>query len=181
MRDDTDKLVLLDNNFLAWKYSDEVLEGMSLLNFPVIDFNQGLDCRLVTPRIADRLVKIKWIKYIRFACDTSAAVEPLMNTVKLLNERGVPSNRIFVYLLVRDIPDAVARVRELRKLGAITLYAQAYRGFNNGGKPISKEAYYFSTKYIFSGQWRLSDWYDTLWGKHFAEIQFRANPHEYRV
>jgi hypothetical protein len=167
MREDTDKLVLLDNNFLAWKCASEVLEGMSLLNFPIIDFNQGLDCRLVTPKIANRLAKIKWIKYIRFACDTSSAVAPLMNAVKLLNERGISSSKIFVYFLVREIPDAVARVRELRKLGAITLYAQAYRNITGDGKPISKEAYYFATKYIYSGQWRKYDWYDTVYGKFF--------------
>jgi hypothetical protein len=132
-----------------------------------LDFNQGLDARRVTPMVADILSRIRWIKYIRFACDTSSAIEPLMNAVALLNERGISSSKVFVYFLVRDIGDAVERVRALRELRSITLYAQAYRDLNNGGKPVSKEASYFAQKYIYSGQWRKSDWYDTPWGKTF--------------
>jgi hypothetical protein len=175
MREDTDKLVLLDNNFLAWKYAAEVLEGMSLLNFPIIDFNQGLDCRLVTPKIADLLVKIRWIKYIRFACDSAVTVAPLKKAVKLLNERGISSSRIFVYFLVNDIGDAMERVRALRELGSITLYAQAYRDFANGGKPVSKEAAYFAQKYIYSGQWRKKDWEATPWGEKFKIERSEGN------
>ena len=35
-----------------------------------VDFNQGLDARLVTDEVARLLVKVKWIKRIRFGCDT---------------------------------------------------------------------------------------------------------------
>jgi hypothetical protein len=162
----------MDNNILAHPNAWNRLMSLTFHNIeespPLIDFNQGLDCRLVTPQIADVLSKIKWIKYIRFACDTSSAVEPLMNAVELLKQRGIAPSRIFVYFLVVNISDAISRIKELRKLKSITLYAQPYRDFS-GGEPISKEAYYFATKYVYSGQWRKFDWYDTPWGRTFRK------------
>jgi hypothetical protein len=172
-RHDTDKIVLMDNNVLASRWAVTLLADMDYDKYR-LDFNQGLDARLVTPDIADILARIRWIKYIRFACDTTSSIEPLMNAVRLLNERSISSAKIFVYFLVRDIDDAMERVKALRQLGSITLYAQAYRDFNNGGKPISREAVYFAQKYIYSGQWRKHDWYDTPWGQIFAKGRVTA-------
>jgi len=165
-RQDTKKIVLMDNNILACDYGIEQLRSLIGSGYS-IDINQGMDARLVDAAVANMLSSLRWIKYIRFACDTSAAIEPLINAARLLNERGVSPSRIFVYFLVRDIPDAMARVKALRGLGCITLYAQAYCELTNSGKPISKEASYFAQKYIYSGQWRKTDWYDTPWGKTF--------------
>jgi len=156
-------IVLMDNNILASSWGIRQIENCK---YP-IDINQGMDARLVSIATAQMLSKLKWIKYLRFACDTYSSVKPLRHAIRLLNDCGVPSTRIFVYFLVRDIPDAMARIEELRDLGAITLYAQAYRDLHNGGHPISKEAQYFATKYVYSGQWRKSDWYDTYYGKLF--------------
>jgi len=171
-------IVLMDNNILASDHGIRELEKCAYS----IDINQGLDTRLVDRHIADILARIHWTKYIRFACDRLSAVKPLMRAVKLLNERGVSSSRIFVYFLVRDIAEAMDRVRELRQLGTITLYAQAYRDFKNPEKPVDKEAYYFATKYIYSGQWRKYDWYDTPWGKRFLSDNIdNKNSEVYRL
>ncbi|MCC8174457.1 MAG: radical SAM protein, partial [Odoribacter sp.] len=62
------KAILLDNNVLASTYGLEQIEKIIKLGIRV-DFNQGLDCRLVTNDIAKLLSKVKWISYIRFSCD----------------------------------------------------------------------------------------------------------------
>ncbi|GHU90756.1 hypothetical protein FACS1894202_11060 [Clostridia bacterium] len=173
VRTDSDKLLLMDNNILAAANAGDLIEAVYTVSRGYlgrkirVDFNQGLDARLVTPDIADMLAEINWIKYIRFACDSSAAIEPLIKTVEMLTKRGVSASRIFVYFLVNDIGDAMTRVQALRKLGAITLYAQAYRDFADSGNVVSREAVYFAQKYIYSGQWRKQDWRDTPWGLKF--------------
>ena len=63
--------VFMDNNILQSEYGIEQLAKMTKIHKSYkIDFNQGLDCRLVTPEIADILSKISWTRYIRFSCDT---------------------------------------------------------------------------------------------------------------
>ena len=54
VRQDTDKLVLMDNNILACDYGVEQLAGLIGSGYR-IDLNQGMDARLVTPEVADIL------------------------------------------------------------------------------------------------------------------------------
>lgn len=62
-------IILMDNNVLASDYGLQQIEKIVKLKLHV-DFNQGLDARLVTDDIAKLLAKVKWIKRIRFGCDT---------------------------------------------------------------------------------------------------------------
>lgn len=59
-------VILMDNNVLASDYELKQIEKIVSLGLHV-DFNQGLDARLVTDDIARRQTKVKWIKRIRFA------------------------------------------------------------------------------------------------------------------
>ncbi len=68
VRQDTDKLVLMDNNILSHPWGIQNLEELSQTDYK-IDLNQGMDARLVTDEIAEILSKVKWIKNIRFSCD----------------------------------------------------------------------------------------------------------------
>ena len=70
VRPDTDKLVLMDNNILACDCGVEQLKSLIDSGYR-IDLNQGMDARLVTDDIAQILSKLKWIKYLRFSCDTT--------------------------------------------------------------------------------------------------------------
>ena len=65
--------VLMDNNVLACDYGLSQLEKIAERGYHV-DFNQGLDARLVTPDVARLLARVKWIKRIRFGCDTPAQI-----------------------------------------------------------------------------------------------------------
>lgn len=64
-RKDTNKIIFLDNNILASSFGISEIEYLANSNYRV-DFNQGLDARLVDDNIAKLLVKVKWLRYVRF-------------------------------------------------------------------------------------------------------------------
>ena len=125
VRQDTNKIVLMDNNILACGYGIEQLAELAETDYR-LDLNQGMDARLITPRIADIIARMKWIKYIRFSCDQIQQIEAIENAAALLLERGIRHYRLFVYLLVTsDIDNAVYRVERLKRLHNISIYAQS--------------------------------------------------------
>jgi hypothetical protein len=142
--------ILMDNNVLASEHGLQQLEKIADLKCKV-DFNQGLDSRLVTDEIAGLLSKIKWIRFLRFACDTVSAVEPLLKAVEKLNRYGVKNYRIFVYLLVKDVAGANERCGILKKLG-VNPFAQTYRDYQSNIQPTAEQkrfAWYVNQKAVF--------------------------------
>lgn len=121
------RIVLMDNNFLASKDCIEELNKIIDLGY-IVDFNQGLDARLVTYEIAHLLSKVKWIRYIRFSYDTKEQLEPLLKAIENLNSCGIKNRKIFVYCLIRDFNESYNRIRYCEKLGIIP-FAQPYRDF----------------------------------------------------
>lgn len=157
VRPDSKKLVLMDNNILASDFGIAELESLVGSGY-AIDLNQGMDARLVDERVAKILAGLKWIKYIRFSCDQQAQIEPIMRTAELLGKYGVKPYRLFIYLLVTaDIEDAVKRVEALKRLGNITIYAQAERNERQGIMP-NKMQLEFAQRYVYSGRYRLESW-----------------------
>ena len=157
IRPDSKKLVLMDNNILASDFGIAELESLVGSGY-AIDLNQGMDARLVDERVAKILAGLKWIKYIRFSCDQQAQIEPIMRTAELLGKYGVKPYRLFIYLLVTaDIEDAVKRVEALKRLGNITIYAQAERNERQGIVP-NKMQLEFAQRYVYSGRYRLESW-----------------------
>lgn len=53
-----------------------------------MDFNQGLDARLITDEIARLLAKVKWIKRIRFGCDTPGQIAEVERASALIDKYG---------------------------------------------------------------------------------------------
>ena len=161
IRPDSKKLVLMDNNILASDFGIAELESLVGSGY-AIDLNQGMDARLVDERVAKILAGLKWIKYIRFSCDQQAQIEPIMRTAELLGKYGVKPYRLFIYLLVTaDIEDAVKRVEALKRLGNITIYAQAERNERQGIVP-NKMQLEFAQRYVYSGRYRLESWAEYL-------------------
>ncbi|KAA6300354.1 MAG: hypothetical protein EZS26_003505 [Candidatus Ordinivivax streblomastigis] len=149
--------ILMDNNVLASNHGLQQLEKIVDLGCKV-DFNQGLDSRLVTDEVARLLSKIKWIRFIRFACDTTPAVEPLLKTIEKLNKYGVKNYRIFVYLLVKDVSDANERCKILKRLG-VNPFAQTYRDYDKNILPTAEQkrfAWYVNQKAVF----KATEWED---------------------
>lgn len=157
VRKDTNKLVLMDNNILACEYGISQLEELSHTNYK-IDLNQGMDARLVTDEIAKMLSQLKWIKYMRFSCDTVSQVEYIFKTADLLQKHSVKPYRLFVYLLVtKDLEDASYRVEQLKKLKGVTIYAQAERNERIGIAP-NRLQLEFAQRYVYSGKFRTETW-----------------------
>lgn len=154
---DTDKLVLMDNNILACDCGVEQLESLIDSGYR-IDLNQGMDARLVTNDIAQILSKLKWIKYLRFSCDTTAQIEYIQKTAEMLGKRGIKPYRLFIYLLVtEDLDNAEYRVEQLKKLRGITIYAQAERKLDGESKPNALQME-FCQRYVYSGKFRSVSW-----------------------
>jgi len=157
VRADTKKLVLMDNNILACEYGIQQLEELAQTDYR-LDLNQGMDARLVTPRIADIIAKMKWIKYIRFSCDQIPQLEAIENAAVMLMERGVKYSRLFVYLLVtKDLENADYRVQWLKKLTNISIYAQAERNPIQGIMPNAAQKE-FCHRYIYGRGYKKETW-----------------------
>lgn len=143
-------IVFMDNNVLACSHGISQIRSMAGQDIR-IDFNQGLDARLITREVSQLLAKIKWIRFIRMSCDTVAMLEAVINAIELLKDSGIKPYRVFVYLLVQDIPSAEHRAVILRSLG-VEVFAQPYRDFENGVVPTAEQkafARYVNRKAIF--------------------------------
>lgn len=159
VRPDSNKLILMDNNILACEYGISQLESLADSGYK-IDLNQGMDARLVDDRIAYILSRLKWIRFIRFSCDTTAQISAIKNAAGLLINYGIKPYRLFIYLLVtKDIENATYRVEQLKKIKGITLYAQAERNERMGIVP-NKQQLEFSQRYIYSGVFRNETWHE---------------------
>ena len=108
-------VVLMDNNVLAHDHGIRQIEKMGSMDLRV-DFNQGLDPRLVDRQIAARLAKLGWRHPLRLACDHLDQMKDVERAVRLLREAGVSPQRYFCYVLVDDIDDALERVSFLDSL-----------------------------------------------------------------
>lgn len=168
VRPDTDKLVLMDNNILACEHGIEQLKSLIGSGYR-IDFNQGMDARLVDDHIARILARLKWIRFIRFSCDQKSQIKPIKNAIELLGKYGVKPYRIFIYLLVTaDIKDAADRVEALKGYKAINLYAQAERNERLGIIP-NKAQLEFQQRYVYGGCYRKETWSEYCQRNGFKE------------
>lgn len=132
-RPDSRDIVFMDNNVLACQHGLEQIEDMGGKNVRV-DFNQGLDARLITDDVAKMLSKLKWIRQIRMSADTDAMLDIVLTAIDRLGKYGVKPYRVFVYVLVQDVESAERRVIALRKVGADP-FAQPYRDFTTNTEP----------------------------------------------
>lgn len=111
--------IVCDNNLLACSQAhfDRVVDKLK----PVrgIDFNQGLDARLLTQHHADRLSELDC--KVRLAFDHVRTEKKFLTAWELLHNAGIAKRRIGVYVLVgyNDTPeDALYRLRLIASLGS---------------------------------------------------------------
>ncbi len=122
-------VVLMDNNVLAHDHGIGQIEKMARLGLRV-DFNQGLDARLIDADIARRLAALRWLKPLRLSCDNKSQMAEIQRAVSLLRAAGVTPRQYFCYVLVKDVDDAHERVELLRTL-KVDPFAQPYRDAQN--------------------------------------------------
>ena len=132
-RPDSRDIVFMDNNVLACQHGLEQIEDMGGENVRV-DFNQGLDARLITDDVAKMLAELKWINFIRMSADTDAMLNVVLTAIDRLGKYDVKPYKVFVYVLVQDIESAEKRVLSLREIGA-NPFAQPYRDFTTNAEP----------------------------------------------
>lgn len=111
--------IVCDNNFLASsrKHFDLVIDRLKPIKG--IDFNQGLDARLLTKYQAERLAELD-LYCVRLAWDHVGIEKDIMRSIDLLLAAGIPKNKIRCYVLIGfdDTPkDALYRLQTLKDLG----------------------------------------------------------------
>jgi hypothetical protein len=126
------RAILMDNNVLASGFGLEQIERIAELKCRV-DFNQGLDARLITDDVAKLLSKVRWIRFIRLALDTNSQVSPVLSAIKKLTRHGIPVRKIFVYVLLRELHDSYQRISLLKQAGVL-MFSQPFISFD--GKNI---------------------------------------------
>jgi len=99
------RIILWDNNILQSPHFREIFDELTELNRKV-DFNQGLDARLITDEIAERLSKMK-LMCVRISYDYLAMRLHVKKAIDMINSHGIRRRSILVYLLYnfRDGPD----------------------------------------------------------------------------
>lgn len=158
-RPDSRDIVFMDNNVLACAHGIEQIKDMIGEDVRV-DFNQGLDARLIDNDVAELLSRIKWIRFIRMSCDTDEMLETVLQTIARLQIKGVKPYRIFVYLLAQDIKSAERRAVTLRMAG-VDVFAQPYRDFSTNKEPdkeLKDFARWVNRKAIFKSCQTFSDY-----------------------
>lgn len=126
------EIVLLDNNLLAapnWRQTmaDLIAEELK------VDFNQGLDIRLVNEENVDYLRRVK-TKQLRFAFDDIRYEGAVRRGIELLLANGINSRHLSFYFLVGFSNDDV--LKRVNILGSynVDIYPMAYKG-NDGKEP----------------------------------------------
>lgn len=130
-------VVLLDNNVLAHDHGIAQIDKMARLGLRV-DFNQGLDARLIDGSVARRLAALGWFRPLRLACDQRGQMPVVEKAVGLLRAAGARPKEYFCYVLVTDVDEAHERTMFLRGLG-LAPFAQVYRDFTNSSMPTTKQ------------------------------------------
>lgn len=142
------KLVLMDNNFLAaGDYAHEQLDKIISRKYKV-DFNQALDARLVTDDFARQLAKVRWLdrNRIRFGCDTQAQIYHCERAMDKIMSYGFTGQFFLYTMLDGDFYECYSRIyhwwEKMKKIRAahhgcqVYAYAQPYRSPTNPQLPI---------------------------------------------
>lgn len=124
---------LMDNNVLAHPHGIAQIEKMSRLGLRV-DFNQGLDARLIDQPIARRLAALHWLRPVRLACDSKSQMPEVDKAVRLLRAAGVRPSAYSCYVLAKSVEDALERVEFLRSIG-VDPFVQPYRDPHGTSQP----------------------------------------------
>lgn len=140
---DHKRVILWDNNILGESHWPDAVAELKELDFEV-DFNQGLDARLVTDEVAQQLKDLK-VPTIRFAYDFVTMENQIAQAIAKMRGAGLQSRRfrhISCYVLYnyKDAPqDLFERVLHLLAWG-VAAYPMRYQPLN-GQYAFEKDSY----------------------------------------
>lgn len=116
-------IVLMDNNILWDKEWFFEVTDWILANNMAVDFNQGLDIRLMDNDIARRIAELRPIDTWHFAFDSMDYKDHVLRGLRMLTDAGVNiRHRVNVYVYMHDDahqPDALERCQILREAGTL--------------------------------------------------------------
>ena len=125
-------VVLLDNNFLALPSHIKKLQKYIDKGWRM-DFNQGLDARLINKENAKLLASIKHERMIRFAWDNIKDESEIIKGLELVIKEGIRPRNITVYVLTgfdTTFKEDLYRIQRLRDIkderGSIKPYVMNY-------------------------------------------------------
>lgn len=120
------RLILMDNNILAaGDYGREQLVKIIEKGYR-IDFNQAMDARLVDDELAALLARIKWIRLIRFGCDSNLQIDYCLYAMKMIRKHGYKGQFMLYTMLHGDITECYERLMRFRSMEGVTVMAQPY-------------------------------------------------------
>ena len=125
------EIILYDNNILAMPEHFDMICKQAMENKIKLDFNQGLDHRLLTPEIVDTMKSISHYEY-RFAFDHPSYINSVEKAITLLQGKGI--NRCTWYVIVgfdTTFQQDLDRVNYLRDNNQIA-FVQRFKGKKNG-------------------------------------------------
>ncbi len=130
------KIILLDNNLLAapnWRQTMKDLRAEGL----EVDFNQGLDIRLVNKDNVGYLKRVK-ARQLRFAFDDIGYEGAVRRGIELLLANGINSRKLSFYVLVGfgDDETVVERMKILHSYN-VDVYPMVYKGVD-GKEPARR-------------------------------------------
>lgn len=116
--------ILMDNNVLASDFGIRQIERIIKLKVK-IDFNQGLDARLIDRPIAKLLSQVRWLTPLRMSCDSDFMLRKVLIAMRYLREANCTPVRYFVYVMMKNPKEALKRIVLLDKKG-MDPFTQAY-------------------------------------------------------
>jgi len=127
------KIIFWDNNWLASpNFVKDIIRMKTLVNnakILEIDFNQGLDCRLINEKNIKAISSLP-IKPLRLAFDNPSEDGYIQKAIELAHRYGIKDISVYVLYnsdLSNDDPDYFYyRINEINKLGALS-YPMKYR------------------------------------------------------
>jgi len=132
------RVIFFDNNFLASSKWHNILDEVEELGLRV-DFNQGLDARLVTDAVAKRIARLKIDRFVRLSYDYDSMGPYVRKAIDVLKSHGIDGRNILVYTLYNftDNPqDLFNRIKNTLSWGAVS-YPMRYQPTNT----LSKNTY----------------------------------------
>lgn len=120
------RIILWDNNILQSPYWSEIFSELVQLGRK-IDFNQGLDARLITDEVAEKLSKMELL-CVRISYDYNDMRRYVRQAIARINKNGIRKRSILVYMLYNyeDGPnDFFSRMKDVLTWGAV-VYPMRY-------------------------------------------------------
>lgn len=138
------KVIFWDNNFLANPHWRDIVSELKESHLAV-DFNQGLDARLIDEHVAEDLIGLR-IDPIRLAYDTPGQRGSVYRVISLLEKVGFSKRQMIIYMMYNfeDTPEEfLDRLREVLEWGAVA-YPMRYEPIDacdTEGNPLSKNSF----------------------------------------